>query len=85
MTPEQFCYWLQGFAEIHQDQPNGQEWLIIMDHLSQVFNKKTIDRPKEHLKRDIHDAIRQIKPEGVWPQSEQSIPTWGGNPPDIIC
>lgn len=46
MTPEQFCYWLQGFAEITQtDQcfsgPQPHEWKIITDHLNLVFKKET--------------------------------------------
>ena len=66
MTPEQFCYWLQGFAEIHQDQPTGQEWLIIMDHLAQVFRKETPDRRK--TMDDLHRQWQESKPDlGRWP------------------
>lgn len=44
MTPEQFCYWLQGSVETRMPiniPPSEKEWLIIVDHLQQVFNKKT--------------------------------------------
>lgn len=41
MTPEQFCYWLQGFAEISGSAPNPNEWERIKDHLATVFNKVT--------------------------------------------
>lgn len=47
MTPEQFCYWLQGFAEITQNGknfgngPQPHEWKIIVDHLQLVFKKET--------------------------------------------
>ena len=50
MTPEQFCYWLQGFKELHPSHdstwsrdwhPDGHQWKIIMAHLDTVFNKVT--------------------------------------------
>jgi len=41
MTPEQFTYWLQGFAEITNSAPTEHEWKIIRDHLTLVFEKKT--------------------------------------------
>lgn len=33
MTPEQFAYWLQGYAEISGKQPTESEWQVIKDHL----------------------------------------------------
>lgn len=66
MTPEQFCYWLQGFAEIHQVQPTGQEWVIIMDHLAKVFDKQTPNRGK--TMDDLHRQWQESKPDlGRWP------------------
>lgn len=41
MTPEQFCYWLQGFNEINRRYPTEKEWEIIADHLKTVFFKTT--------------------------------------------
>jgi len=44
MTPEQFCYWLQGFNEIRDSEKVGlteKEWDIIKDHLKIVFDKQT--------------------------------------------
>lgn len=43
MTPEQFCYWLQGFAEIKGgwEEPTAEEWKRIKDHLELVFKKET--------------------------------------------
>lgn len=45
MTPEQFCYWLQGFVEMN---PNamltGTQWIIVKDHLKLVMNKQTPNR-----------------------------------------
>lgn len=44
MTPDQFCYWLQGYAEITRDAPNETQWQIITDHLDLVFTKVTPQR-----------------------------------------
>lgn len=46
MTPEQFAYWLQGFVEITDgvERPSEQQWLVIKDHLKQVFEKRTPTR-----------------------------------------
>lgn len=41
MSPEQFCYWLQGFAEIHGDAPTDEQWQKIRDHLQTVYHKVT--------------------------------------------
>mgnify|MGYP006892947823 CR=1 FL=1 len=44
MTPENFAYWLQGFAELTPEQPSAAQWQAIRDHLALVFEKKTPDR-----------------------------------------
>lgn len=44
MTPEQFCYWIQGYSEIRDGEaypPSHEEWAIIQDHLQTVFKKET--------------------------------------------
>lgn len=42
MTPEQFCYWLQGRAELMPDTPpTCAEWKMIAEHLATVFKKVT--------------------------------------------
>jgi hypothetical protein len=43
MSPESFVYWLQGFAELTEDTPDETQWLMIRDHLREVFRKQTID------------------------------------------
>lgn len=42
MTPEQFCYWLQGYYEL-SDEGRGlsQKDHTIRDHLKTVFEKAT--------------------------------------------
>ena len=43
MTPEQFCYWLQGFAELRVGTagPTDAQWKAIAEHLQTVFHKVT--------------------------------------------
>lgn len=41
MTPEQFVYWMQGFAELNHDPPSVEQWQTIRDHLNLVLEKKT--------------------------------------------
>jgi hypothetical protein len=46
MDPLQFCYWLQGFAELNiGTPPNDMQWKSIRDHLATVFNKVTPTYP----------------------------------------
>lgn len=44
MNPEQFCYWLQGYAEMGSPAPNEEQWQIIKDHLQPAFKKVTPER-----------------------------------------
>lgn len=41
MTPEQFCYWLQGKCELDPSMPTEAQWECIMEHLKTVFVKVT--------------------------------------------
>ena len=43
MTPEQFAYWLNGFAELNpsMEQPTPEQWKSITEHLKTVFVKVT--------------------------------------------
>lgn len=46
MTPEQFVYWLQGFAEVNESGTlSAHQWKVIQDHLKEVFVKKTPHYP----------------------------------------
>jgi hypothetical protein len=41
MTPEQFAYWLNGFAELSPMPPSQEQWQSIREHLATVFKKVT--------------------------------------------
>jgi len=41
MTPEQFCYWLNGYCELTTEKPTEDQWKAIKEHLEQVFTKVT--------------------------------------------
>jgi hypothetical protein len=41
MTPEQFAYWFQGFAELSPTPPTQEQWDSIREHLALVFKKVT--------------------------------------------
>lgn len=55
MTPEQFAYWLQGFAELNEAPPSEAQWKSVREHLALVFDKLTppfeISRPTEPPRR----------------------------------
>lgn len=87
MTSEQFAYWLQGYVEIRssackdvnctfvdcvRNRPSKEEWQVIMDHLAEVFNKKTPNR-------SLMDQIQGAKPVPMpgFPNF-QSTPNLGG-------
>jgi len=54
MTPEQFCYWLQGYFELHGVEGEGifidvPRSKVIRDHLQTVFKKVTPEVKKKEL------------------------------------
>lgn len=53
MTPEQFAYWLQGFAELQSLTPTQDQWRSIREHLATVFNKVT---PNLGAQNHINDS-----------------------------
>ncbi len=46
MTPEQFVYWLQGFAEIEQSAPTKKQWELV-EQLNLLFDRKTYASSRE--------------------------------------
>ena len=64
MTPEQFCYWLQGVLECKSDSDflTLAETRAVRDHLATVISKETPDRLKQdHRERQITDTIRETR------------------------
>jgi len=56
-----FCYWLQGFFELtDQNTLTEKQFLIVKDHLQLVFNKVTPDRDNDIEKEDYN--LVQKKP-----------------------
>jgi hypothetical protein len=55
METRDFCYWLQGFAELNGEAPTPAQWELILEHLNLVFNKKTSSLPKSG---PYHDPTR---------------------------
>jgi hypothetical protein len=45
MSPENFCYWLQGRAELVAATPSDAEWESIKQHLNLVLTKQTPPGP----------------------------------------
>lgn len=41
MKPEEFCRWLQGFAELNGDPPTPEQWKSIKEHLQLIYTKVT--------------------------------------------
>ena len=45
MTPENFCYWLQGYIELENPgKISAEKTQVIKDHLNLVFKKETPNR-----------------------------------------
>ena len=85
MTPEQFAYWLQGFAEISQKAPSEAEWTVIKDHLATVFNKVTPNRITSPGPSVFPND--PTKPDPITgPYNPYPIPwTHPGTRPEIMC
>lgn len=58
MTPENFCYWLQGFFEISGTTELTKEQVVMIEeHLQLIFNKQT--------KKSVKDLV--VAPEDLKP------------------
>ncbi|WP_454889996.1 hypothetical protein [Serratia quinivorans] len=49
MTPQQFVYWIQGFAELSEQAPSETQWNSIKEHLDLVFKKESRQATKALL------------------------------------
>lgn len=100
MTPEQFCYWLQGFAELQASgdfdlmAPDEDQWEMIVEHLQTVFDKVT-NGVLGRSTSDFMKPLPYIPPTAVpysQPSSTCSTGGPGGGPggrpsagPNFIC
>jgi len=74
MEPKEFCYWLQGFAELTGSrQPTMAQWEMISEHLQLVFTKvtselgelseeATADELRERITESVADTIKKHGP-----------------------
>lgn len=61
MSPDEFCRWLQGFAELNEAKPTDAQWKSIREHLQTVFVKVTppVASSSERLKPD-EKKVREL-------------------------
>lgn len=69
MTPEQFCYWLQGYFELkktidHREGATPETMKMIEDHLQTVFHKIT----PEHASPSLTLWQERFKQLNTYPQ-----------------
>lgn len=61
MTAQEFCYWLQGYAELGGERPTEAQWAQIKEHLKLVFTKVTPGvAGEETLEGGLH-RIREVR------------------------
>jgi hypothetical protein len=79
MTTENFCYWMQGFAELTSTPPTQEQWDLIKEHLSLVFEKQTSQiiekktEPKIRTINESHEPKRPTPPQSVILEEGESI------------
>lgn len=72
MTPEQFCYWLRGYFELHEKgvhnecckELSAEQVRVISEHLKSVFDIKIMNStpPIIHTPLDFdYDVVRDAK------------------------
>lgn len=57
MKADEFCRWLQGFAELSANAPSDEQWKSIKEHLQLVFVKVTPPVGQSPMARAAIDAI----------------------------
>jgi len=67
MTPEQFCYWLQGFSETMPDSavPLQWQWRMVQEHLNLVIKKETLLSTPIFYKPDQNKVVPGDYPPGT--------------------
>jgi len=85
MTPEQFAYWMQGFAELNALPPSPEQWQSIREHLALVFEKKTPEF-KPDPNKGIPPQFREFRPSPGWDVGRAHDQLLrGGGLPSITC
>ena len=85
MTPEQFCYWLQGKLEGRKF--DNSELVAIQEHLATVFHKVTPNRNAF----EPHELPRVVPPADLdrhfnrHPDNPWGTPVWCGGSGQMIC
>jgi hypothetical protein len=86
MNERDFCYWLQGFFEIHESNEVDEKQIqIIKDHLKTVFEKVTPDRSAEQVKEDALKAIEAARKSMEASMSAKGRYLLGGTSQVKIC
>lgn len=72
MSPENFCYWLNGWIELnktidHRGGATADTLRVIEDHLNLVFKKETPDRTTDKV-LDLFKQGQQFPKQGVGDQ-----------------
>jgi hypothetical protein len=57
MTPENFLYWLQGYAELSTAPPTKEQWKVIQDHIALALVKKTSPLPLSPIVAGLHPGL----------------------------
>lgn len=74
MTPENFCYWLQGLFEVGGSESlNSAQTQIVKDHLALVFSKVT---PQYPYPIDIYPDSKRKEQNLEWNLSPVQIAVW---------
>jgi|HubBroStandDraft_6_1064221.scaffolds.fasta_scaffold363203_2 hypothetical protein len=61
LTPDQFCYWFQGFAELHGGIPTPEHWESIKRHLELVFRPVTKSPDEDQVRaRSLTETEKSI-------------------------
>lgn len=85
MTPEEFCRWLKGYAELAGDGAvilTAVQWKIVKDHLNLVYNKVTPERRYEPITLPNLDENTKTLP--YYPH-QPFVPTYKDGGPILIC
>lgn len=92
MTPEQFVYWLNGFAELNpsMEQPTAEQWKSITEHLKTVFVKVTPEvrmqiNPNGQNAEQVAEKIMQIARREIDSFPRLGKPEYFGGIPVITC